>query len=134
MYVRIDDVTVGADRVDELRDVLSNNAPVMIGQEGCEGLLVRADRADGKLRHREHVEFATVAGTQRAGDRPPSEPRPSRRSTRELVGIVIAERYCASSRSADARRRPGAGRTDCGTCWQGDEPWSTSTTPRSSRA
>ena len=47
MYIRIDDVNVGAGHVDELRDVLSDNAPVLIGQEGCEGLSCTADRATG---------------------------------------------------------------------------------------
>jgi quinol monooxygenase YgiN len=90
MFVRIDDVTVGAGRVDELRDVLSNNAPVMIGQEGCEGLSCSADRATGScaivslwdskrsLERSAHTIAAIRTATVEAVDA-------------ELEGIVIAE-------------------------------------------
>jgi quinol monooxygenase YgiN len=48
MHLRINDVTVSPDRVDELREVLSNKAlPVVVAQKGCQGLLCAADRATG---------------------------------------------------------------------------------------
>ena len=48
MFLRINEVTVAKNRVDELRDVLSNKAlPVVVDQKGCRGLLCAADRATG---------------------------------------------------------------------------------------
>jgi quinol monooxygenase YgiN len=48
MHVRINDVTVSPDRIDELGDALANKArPVVLAQDGCEGLLCVADRATG---------------------------------------------------------------------------------------
>ena len=48
MHVRINNVTVSPTRVDELREVLSNKAlPVVIAQQGCQGLLCAADRTTG---------------------------------------------------------------------------------------
>ena len=48
MHVRINDVTVVPNRVDELGEVLSNKAlPVVIKQAGCVGLLCVADRTTG---------------------------------------------------------------------------------------
>jgi quinol monooxygenase YgiN len=48
MHVRINDVTVSADRVDELAQVLSDKAlPVVMAQKGCQGMLCAADRATG---------------------------------------------------------------------------------------
>ena len=48
MHLRINDVTVSPARVDELGDVLSNKAlPVVMQQEGCQGLMCAADRATG---------------------------------------------------------------------------------------
>lgn len=48
MHIRINDVTVSPTRVDELAEVLSNKAqPVVLGLQGCKGLLCAADRATG---------------------------------------------------------------------------------------
>jgi len=48
MHLRINDVTVQKNRVDELGDVLTNKAlPVVVAQKGCRGLLCAADRATG---------------------------------------------------------------------------------------
>src|SRR5438067_837756 len=48
MHLRINDVTVQTNRVDELADVLTNKAlPVVVAQKGCRGLLCAADRATG---------------------------------------------------------------------------------------
>jgi len=48
MHLRINDVTVSPQRIDELGDVLTNKAlPVVVNQKGCQGLLCVADRTSG---------------------------------------------------------------------------------------